>query len=120
MILATGGYLLVLLATYFFQNDDDLFVPVIFLLVSLMIISRAIGHPGPGSERWLLGVILANVCFNALYAALPYNGGFANDMLTRGQYQAITSQRYGGLNQGLAQKSFTGSTRSPIMTSSIR
>ncbi|MCS4559106.1 hypothetical protein L9G74_22045, partial [Shewanella sp. C32] len=56
--------------------------------------------------RWLLGVILANVCFNALYAALPYNGGFANDMLTRGQYQAITSQRYGGLNQGLAQKSF--------------
>ncbi|MEK1342673.1 YfhO family protein [Limosilactobacillus fermentum] len=106
MILATGGYLLVLLATYFFQNDDDLFVPVIFLLVSLMIISRAIGHPGPGSERWLLGVILANVCFNALYAALPYNGGFANDMLTRGQYQAITSQRYGGLNQGLAQKSF--------------
>jgi uncharacterized membrane protein YfhO len=106
LMIATGIYLIVLVATYFFKNDDNLFVPVIFLLVSLMTISWVIGKPQEVAERWLFGVILLNVCFNALYAALPYNGGFANDMLTRGQYQAITSQRYGNLDQNLTKKSF--------------
>lgn len=57
---------------------------VIFLLVFLMIIFWVIGYLGLGSECWLLGVILVNVCFNVLYVVLFYNGGFVNDMFIWG------------------------------------
>lgn len=101
LIGATGVYLLVLLATYFFQNDAGLFVPVIFLLVSLLVVLKVRFSPGAAPDAWLLAVIVLNVGFNALYAVLPYNGGFASDTLTRGQYQAATQARYGGLDRGL-------------------
>lgn len=35
---ATGIYLIVLIATFFFDNENDIFMPVIFLIGSLMVI----------------------------------------------------------------------------------
>ncbi|QLL69925.1 YfhO family protein [Lactobacillus sp. 3B(2020)] len=103
MTWVTIGYLLVVLISYFFKNDPALFVPVICLLGSLLILwllhSQVIVHPA----RWLMALLLANAGFNAIYAAFPYNGDFASAMLTKGQYQAITKQRYGGLDQGLSK-----------------
>lgn len=96
-------YLAAVLATYMFKNDDDLFVPVIFLLLSLLVVGaayyRAMSHP----LRWMVGLILLNVGFNAVYAALPFNGSFANQMLTKGEYQKIVKQRYGSLDKDLSR-----------------
>ena len=102
MTWASGVYLLVLVASYFLKNDPALFVPTICLLLSLLalwlVATGVLKHPAP----WLLGLILANAGFNAIYAAVPYNGNFAQAMLTRGSYKTITSQRYGGLEKGLS------------------
>ncbi|KRM02518.1 YfhO family protein [Limosilactobacillus gastricus] len=96
-------YLVAVVATYMFKNDDDLFVPVIFLLLSLLIAGaayyQAVAHP----LNWMIGLILLNVGFNAIYAALPFNGSFANQMLTKGEYQQIAKQRYGGLDKSLSR-----------------
>ena len=103
MTWVTIGYLLIVLISYFFKNDPALFVPVICLLGNLLILwllhAQVLVHPA----RWLMALLLANASFNAVYAAFPYNGDFASAMLTKGQYQAITKQRYGGLDQGLAK-----------------
>lgn len=123
LTIATGIYLLVLLATYFFQNDAGLFVPVLFLVGSLLVVYKVRFLPGPRPESWLLSVIVLNVGFNALYAALPYNGGFASDMLTRGQYQAATKERYGGLDRDLPHKDFyrvNTISNNPIVDENLR
>lgn len=103
---ATGIYLIVLIATFFFENENDIFMPVIFLIGSLMVIwlihLNKFTHP----YRWLLAITMLNAGVNAIYAAFPYNGDFSNSMLSRGEYQAITSNRYGKLNQDLKNNSF--------------
>lgn len=103
---ATGLYLIVLIATFFFDNENDIFMPVIFLIVSLMAIwlihLNKLTHP----YRWLLAITMLNAGVNAIYAAFPYNGDFSSSMLSRGEYQAITSNRYGNLDQDLKNNSF--------------
>lgn len=103
---ATGIYLIVLIATFFFDNENDIFMPVIFLIGSLMAIwlihLNKLAHP----YRWLLAITMLNAGVNAIYAAFPYNGDFSSSMLSRGEYQAITSNRYGKLNQDLKNNSF--------------
>lgn len=103
---ATLIYLVVLLVTYFFQNDDAMFMPVFFLIGSMMVLwilnLHGVRHP----DYWLLAMIVLNAGFNAIYAAFPYNGGFSSRMLNRGEYQAMTKNRYGGLDQDLNQQYF--------------
>jgi Bacterial membrane protein YfhO. len=103
---ATGIYLIVLIATFFFDNENDIFMPVIFLIGSLMAIwlihLNKLAHP----YRWLLAITMLNAGVNAIYAAFPYNGDFSSSMLSRGEYQAITSNRYGNLDQDLKNNSF--------------
>ncbi|MDK8115750.1 YfhO family protein [Limosilactobacillus reuteri] len=103
---ATGIYLIVLIATFFFDNENDIFMPVIFLIGSLMVIwlihLNKLAHP----YRWLLAITMLNAGVNAIYAAFPYNGDFSSSMLSRGEYQAITSNRYGNLDQDLKNHSF--------------
>ena len=102
---ATGIYLIVLIATFFFDNENDIFMPVIFLIGSLMVIwlihLNKLAHP----YRWLLAITMLNAGVNAIYAAFPYNGDFSS-RLSRGEYQAITSNRYGNLDQDLKNNSF--------------
>ena len=103
---ATGIYIIVLIATFFFDNENDIFMPVIFLIGSLMVIwlihLNKLAHP----YRWLLAITMLNAGVNAIYAAFPYNGDFSSSMLSRGEYQAITSNRYGNLDQDLKNNSF--------------
>lgn len=103
---ATGIYLVVLIATFFFDNENDIFMPVIFLIGSLMAIwlihLNKLTHP----YQWLLAITMFNAGVNAIYAAFPYNGDFSSSMLSRGEYQAITSNRYGNLDQDLKNNSF--------------
>ena len=103
---ATGIYLVVLIATFFFDNENDIFMPVIFLIGSLMVIwlihLNKLTHP----YQWLLAITMLNAGVNAIYAAFPYNGDFSSSMLSRGEYQAITSNRYGNLDQDLKNNSF--------------
>ncbi len=103
---ATGIYLIVLIATFFFDNENDIFMPVIFLIGSLMVIwlihLNKLAHP----YRWLLAITMLNAGVNAIYAAFPYNGDFSSSMLSRGEYQAITRNRYGNLDQDLKNNSF--------------
>lgn len=103
---ATGIYLIVLIATFFFDNENDIFMPVIFLIGSLMVIwlihLNKLAHP----YRWLLAITMLNAGVNAIYAAFPYNGDFSSNMLSQGEYQAITNNRYGKLNQDLKNNSF--------------
>ncbi|NMV53764.1 YfhO family protein [Lactobacillus reuteri] len=103
---ATGIYFIVLIATFFFENENDIFMPVIFLIGFLMAIwlihLNKLAHP----YRWLLAITMLNAGVNAIYAAFPYNGDFSSSMLSRGEYQAITSNRYGKLNQDLKNDPF--------------
>lgn len=100
---ATVIYLLVLIATFFFENNDDIFMPTLFLVVSLFALWMINLHRTKFPDRWLLAVVLLNAGFNAIYAAFPYKGNFTSVMLNRGQYQAIAANRYGGLDQGLSR-----------------
>lgn len=101
MTYATAIYTVVLILTFLFENEDDIFLPMIFLLISLLLFwlisFKQLAHP----QWWLLGIIILNAGFNAIYAAFPYNGGFSEKMLTRGQYNDMMAMRYGGLDQGL-------------------
>ena len=103
---ATLIYLVILVVTYFFQNDDAMFMPVFFLIGSMMVLwilnLHGVRHP----DYWLLAIIMFNAGFNAIYAAFPYNGGFSSRMLNRGEYQTMTKNRYGGLDQDLNRRSF--------------
>lgn len=72
-------------------------------------------HGTPHPDRWLVTIILANAACNALYVGTPYNGNFANSTLVRGQYQSIAENRYGSLEKGLNDGSFSGSPRSPTI-----
>ncbi|MGZ1176139.1 YfhO family protein [Lactobacillus delbrueckii subsp. bulgaricus] len=97
LIFTTSGiYLVYLVAMFFLENDYKLFLPVIFLLLSLG--ASYLVNEGRALKRALLLTVAANLAFNALYAALPYNGNFAANMLVRGEYEQIAEDRYGGLN----------------------
>ena len=100
---ATIIYLAVLIATFYFANNDDIFMPVLFLIISLMALWLINFHKTRFPDRWSLAIVLLNAGFNAIYAAFPYKGDFTDKMLSRGEYQAITANRYGRLDQGLSR-----------------
>lgn len=101
--IATAVYLAILIVTFYFANNDDIFMPVLFLIISLMALWLINFHKTCFPDRWLLAIVLLNAGFNAIYAAFPYKGDFTDKMLSRGEYQAITANRYGGLDQGLSR-----------------
>lgn len=101
---ATVIYLGILIATFYFENNDDIFMPTLFLVVSLFALWSLNFHQAKFPDRWLLLVVLLNAGFNAIYAAMPYKGNFSSIMLNRGEYQAITANRYGGLDRGLSRQ----------------
>lgn len=104
IVIITVVYLVVLIGTFIFQNDDQLVLPLIALLLTAgLIIASAAGFL-PQPRRWLVGLILVNTLLNGLYAVLPYDGNYAKEMLNRGEYQAIVAQRYGGLDRGLTRQ----------------
>lgn len=106
LTIATSVYLLILFITYFFQNDTAMFMPIFFLAASMMALWMIRFHGSRFADEWLLGIIILNAGFNAIYAALPYNGGFSEKTLSRGEYQAIAKNRYGNLDQFLKHKDF--------------
>lgn len=101
--IATIIYLAILIVTFYFSNNGDIFMPVLFLILSLMTLWLVNFHKTRFPDRWLLAIVLLNAGFNAIYAAFPYQGDFSDQMLSRGEYQSITANRYGGLDQGLSR-----------------
>ncbi|MBB1062810.1 YfhO family protein [Limosilactobacillus fastidiosus] len=98
---ATGIYVAILLLTFLFENENDIVIPLLFLLTSLLLLWLISFHRLTHPQLWLLSIIVLNAGFNAIYASFPYNGDFSTKMLSRGQYQRMMAMRYGGLDQGL-------------------
>lgn len=98
---ATGIYVAILLLTFLFENENDIVIPLLFLLTSLLLLWLISFHRLSHPQLWLLSIIVLNAGFNAIYASFPYNGDFSTKMLSRGQYQKMMAMRYGGLDQGL-------------------
>ena len=99
---STGIYLVYLAVVFFIQNDDKLFLPVIFLLLALGLTYLISENKVKQGQKAFAVLIILNVCLNAAYAALPYNGSFASAMLNRGEYEQIAEKRYGGLEEKAA------------------
>ena len=99
---STGIYLVYLAVVFFIQNDDKLFLPVIFLLLALGLTYLISENKVKQGQKAFANLIILNVCLNAAYAALPYNGRFASAMLNRGEYGQIAEKRYGGLEEKAA------------------
>lgn len=106
LTLATAIYLVILIATFIFQGENDILIPIAFLLISLMGIWAINLQLNAYAIPALVGIVALNAGLNASFAALPYNGDFASAMLTRGEYQQMVKQRYGGLDRGLPQSYF--------------
>lgn len=101
------GYLAVIALTYYFQSDERLFIPVIFLIIFWAVIYIINTSQVKNASGILLTIVLANVCLNAVYFEAPYNGGYSNEMLDLGSYQRLTKRRYDGLEKDLStQKDF--------------
>lgn len=101
LTIATGIYIAVLLLTFLFENENDIVIPLLFLLLSLLALWLIKFQRLQHASLWLLGIIVFNAAFNAIYAAFPYNGDFSTKMLNRGQYQQMMAMRYGGLDDDL-------------------
>lgn len=101
-------YAAVIAVTYFFQNDEKIFVPFIFLFVSLAALMLIHFKDVRDPQRLLLLVVLANVSLNAIYFAAPYNGGYSNEMLPSGAYQSLKNQMYAGLDSKLSSVTAKG------------
>lgn len=100
---ATGVYVVVLLLTFLFENENDIVIPLLFLLTSLLLLWLISFHRLAQPQLYLLGIIVLNAGFNAIYASFPYNGDFSTKMINRGQYQQMMAMRYGGLDNGLSR-----------------
>lgn len=100
---ATGIYVMILLVTFLFENENDIVIPLLFLITSLLLLWLIDFHRLNHPQLWLLGIIVLNAGFNAIYASFPFNGDFSTKMLNRGQYQQMMAMRYGGLDKGLTR-----------------
>lgn len=88
-------------AIYYFQSDEKLFIPMLFLFISLGGIYLAKQNFFGDNQKALLLTILANVCLNALYYEAPYNGGYSDEMLATGAYDKLQTNQFFGLDQDL-------------------
>lgn len=100
---STGVYVAILLLTFFFESENDIVLPLLFLLTSLLLLWLISFNRLKQPQLWLLGIVVLNAGFNAIYASFPYNGDFSTKMLSRGQYQQMMAMRYGGLDKGLTR-----------------
>lgn len=96
---ALVGYVTFIGLTYLFQNDEKLFVPMIFLFIFWALLVNANTKKIP--TKFLLGAILLNVCLNAIYFEAPFNGGYAAEMLPLKAYETLQSKRFAGLENKL-------------------
>lgn len=106
LTLATLIYLVVLIITFIFQGDDDILLPIAFLLLSLMGLWAVNLQLNKYALPALVTIVALNAGANAIFSSLPYNGDFSSAMLTRGEYSRLTRQRYGGLDKGLPTSYF--------------
>ena len=97
-------YITYVCADYFFQNNEKIFIPVVFLFVTLGAL-LLIHHYQPHHARQiLLGVVLLNVICNAVYFEAPFNEGYSNEMLPRKSYSRLADIQYGKLAQQLTDQ----------------
>ena len=113
--LTLGIYSAVIAITYYFQSDERILMPFIFLFVSLGALLLVHYQQPAKAHRLMLLVVLANVSLNAIYFEAPYNGGYSNEMLPIGAYQNVKKYTYAKLDHGLssaAQKGYRVSSTS--------
>lgn len=96
-----GIYLAYISIDYFFQNNEKMFVPVIFLLVFLICLLLIYHYHFVKSATLILIVTLLNVILNAVYFEAPYNGGYAEEMLPLGSFKKLNTSAYGDLTNNL-------------------
>lgn len=106
LTIATLIYLVILIATFIFQGDNDILLPIAFLLLSLMALWAVNLHLSKYALPSLVTIVALNASANAIFSSLPYNGDFSSAMLARGEYGPMTRQRYGGLDRGLPKSYF--------------
>ncbi|MBF0844778.1 hypothetical protein IR117_09190, partial [Streptococcus danieliae] len=89
-------YVAYISVTYLFQNDEKLFIPIVFLFIfwSILIASNMQNIRSKLPAHLLLWALIANVCFNAVYFEAPYNGGYATEMLPTGAYKTLKNERF--------------------------
>lgn len=94
-------YSLWIFITYFFQNDEKLFIPMAFLFISYGFLMYFSGDGKIHSQSAFLALIILNVIFNAVYFEAPYNGGYSNEMLPIKGFEKLVKTRYAGLENDL-------------------
>lgn len=99
-------YLVILIVTFIFQGDNDILLPIAFLLLSLMGLWAVNLQLSRYALPALVTLVVLNAGTNAIFSSLPYNGDFSSAMLSRGEYRQLTRQRYAGLDKGLPKSYF--------------
>ncbi|KRM94926.1 hypothetical protein FC19_GL000027 [Liquorilactobacillus aquaticus DSM 21051] len=94
-------YAVFIICCYYFQNDEKIFIPLLFLLITYRALIFYSQHKPNKSAQAFLVVVLLNVILNAIYFEAPYNGGYSNEMLPSGSYEKLIKQRYAGLDNDL-------------------
>lgn len=106
LTVATLIYLVILIVTFIFQGDNDILLPIAFLLLSLMGLWAVNLQLSRYALPALVTLVVLNAGTNAIFSSLPYNGDFSSAMLSRGEYRQLTRQRYAGLDKGLPKSYF--------------
>ena len=100
-VIATTIYTLFIGISYLFQNNQKIFIPMIFIMVFLITFILLQYFKVPYAQNILLGMVLLNVIFNAIYFEAPYNEGYSNEMLPQGSFKKLTLSQYGDLTKDL-------------------
>ncbi|MDN7145492.1 YfhO family protein [Liquorilactobacillus mali] len=87
--------------SYFFQNDEKLFIPMAFLFISYGFLVYYSAGKKSHANYAFLALVVVNVIFNAIYFEAPYNGGYSNEMLPLKSYEKLVKTRYAGLDKDL-------------------
>ncbi|WP_311408054.1 YfhO family protein [Liquorilactobacillus uvarum] len=95
------AYAIFIICCYYFQNDEKIFIPLLFLFVTYRTLVFYSRHKVAKTAHAFLIVVLLNVILNAVYFEAPYNGGYSNEMLPFGSYEKLIKHRYAGLNNNL-------------------
>lgn len=102
--ICTIVYVCYICINYFFQNNEKIFVPVIFLLVTLGIFVLIYQLHPKHAGKILLGIVCLNVICNAIYFEAPFNEGYSNEMLPQKNYAKLADLQYGRLAQRLTNQ----------------
>lgn len=97
-------YIIYVCADYFFQNNEKIFIPVVFLFISLGVLIIIQHYHPRHAHRLMFSVVLLNVICNAVYFEAPFNEGYSNEMLPRNSYSQLAKAQYGNLADNLTSK----------------